>query len=151
MSKKIILKLDIAKQTGWAISTENWYKNYKTKEENARVIDYGREEFWNRVPIIAGNKIDLMSQFIIKVCKEHEVDEIWYEELNYFRNIKTARSLLYQHSGAHFAALKLGIPIKAIQTQSSYRKQVAIRMLSLIGIKVDNTDIADALMLGEGR
>ncbi len=138
-----ILKLDIAKQTGWAITEETWWN------DDGSVVSYGTKGFWDRVPILAGNKVDLMFQFIIELHKKYSFDMIYIEQLNYFRNAKTTRSLLQQQAGAHFAALKLDIPIREVPTLSSYRKAEAVRLLGSRGIKVDNTDEADALMLGE--
>ncbi len=144
MSKKI-LKLDIAKKTGWAITDELWFKNH------GKIHGSGSKEFWGKVPIIPGNKVDLIFQFVIKLAKDFDIDEIWYEELNYIRNLTTVKSLVSQQSGVHLAALKLNIPIKGIPTQASYRKGVAIRMLQNRSLLVTDQDEGDALMLGEGR
>ncbi len=142
---KKILKLDIAKQTGWAITDELWYKNH------GKIHDYGSIAFWDRVPIIPGNKIDLIFQFIVNKYKEEAFDEIWYEELNCILNLVTVKSLLHQQAAVHFAGLKLNIPVKGVPTQSSYRKGQAEKMLQRRMILVQNQDESDALMLGEGR
>ncbi len=145
INMKKILKLDIAKQTGWAITDELWYKNH------GKIHDYGTVEFWKWTPIIPGNKVDLIFQFVINKYKEEPFDEVWYEELNYIRNLKTVKSLVLQQAGVHLAALKLNIPIKGIPTQASFRKGPAERLLQKKLILVKNQDESDALMLGEGR
>ncbi len=142
---KKILKLDIAKQSGWAITDELWYKNH------GKIYASGTEIFWKQKPILYGNRVDLMFHFILELSEKYEFDEIWYEELNSVRNLDTVKSLMIQQAGVHLAALKLNIPIKSIKTSESYRKKVAVNKLLQRTILVQTDDEADALLLGEGR
>ncbi len=142
---KKILKLDIAKQTGWALTDELWFKNH------GKVYDYGTKVFWKQQPIILGNKVDYMFQFVLAMYNNESFDEIWYEELNCVVNLNTVKSLLAQQSGAHLAALKLNIPIKGIKTSASFRKNAAEKVCRDLGLTIKNQDEGDALMLGEGR
>ncbi len=137
-----VLKLDVAKKTGWAI----------VDTDTNKLIDYGTETFWGRESIDAGSKVGLIFDFICDLLVKYTVKEIWMEQLNSFRNAKTVRSLLQQQSGVHLYGSSNGIIVKEIPTSSSYRKQDAIRMVEMMqGVEIDDPDICDAIMLNEKR
>ncbi len=139
-----VLKLDIARQTGWAVMD-------KINEIND-IIFYNTKEFWHqRYVLTPGSKAMSMFNFIKELIKEYKPDEIWMEQLNSMRNAKTVRSLLQQQSGAHMAAEDSGIVIKEIATRSSYRKQEAVRKVEQLfpALQLSSVDEADAIMLNE--
>ncbi len=141
-----ILKLDIAKQTGWALTDKWWLK------DKGNIYHYGSTSLWGREAILPGNKVDLTFHFVVKLIEKYKPDEIWFEDLNYFRNKVTARSLLHQQAGMHLAALKMNTPILSVPTKSSFRKMEAAALLErTANITVDNFDEGDAIMLGENR
>ncbi len=140
-----ILKLDIAKVTGWAVMDD--------KTTPKELIAYNFEQFWDREAINEGSKVATMFNFVSDKIKEYNIDEVWIEQLNFFRNAKTTRSLIQQQSGAHLAAIDKGLVSKEISTQSSYRKQAALTQVKYLYPKhnIMQMDICDAIMLGEKK
>ncbi len=166
-----IIKLDMAKLAGYAVLEYHTYVDDKGEVQKGPLCyihDYGEKEFWGREPIDAGSKVGLVYDFVNELIDKHTesnspVDVIWMEQLNYFRNKDTARSILHQQAGAHLAARFNDIDIIEIPTMSSYRKQEAIDRTRVIinnmnekggdmfYAKQITDNSADAFMLGEKR
>ncbi len=138
----ILLKLDIAKNTGWALMDDS--------TSPMTLIDCGKKTFWDRLAIDPGSKVALMFNFVNDMCREYNVEGIWIEQLNNFRNGVTTRSLLQQQSGAHLGAVKNDIRAIEVNTMKSLRKQAAVSKVAKLYseiIAVD-MDICDAIMIG---
>ncbi len=141
----IILKLDIAKTTGWAIMDDT------TSPKG--LIDYGFEKFWDREAIHESSKVATMFNFVNDIINKYGVEQVWIEQLNYFRNARTTRSIIQQQSGAHLASLQNNLISTEIPTQSSYRKKEALEQVKKLYPEraILSMDICDAIMLGERK
>ncbi len=141
----IILKLDIAKTTGWAIMDDS------TSPKG--LIDYGFEQFWDRAAIHESSKVATMFNFVNDIINKYGVEQVWIEQLNYFRNARTTRSIIQQQSGAHLASLQNKLKSTEITTQSSYRKNEALAQVKKLYPEkgILSMDICDAIMLGERK
>ncbi len=140
-----ILKLDIAKITGWAVMDD--------EISPKALIEYGFKQFWDREAINEGSKVATMFNFVNDIIKDYSIKEVWIEQLNFFRNAKTTRSIIQQQSGAHMAALNNGIVSIEVPTQSSYRKQAALTQVKKLYPEstILQMDICDAIMIGEKK
>ncbi len=137
----IILKLDIAKNTGWALMDSD--------TSPMTILNCGKKTFWDRLAIDPASKVALMFNFVNDMCRDNSIDQIWIEQLNNMRNAVTTRSLLQQQSGAHLGALQNNITAVEINTMKSLRKINAVNKVSQVyNNGITDIDICDAIMIG---
>ncbi len=70
-----ILKLDIAKITGWAVMDD--------EISPKALIEYGFKQFWDREAINEGSKVATMFNFVNDIIKDYSIKEVWIEQLNF--------------------------------------------------------------------